>query len=135
MKKKLGNKVIYGLLILLCIGVIAGCTMVLIEPDFGELFHTKKVSSVDRNSKEKVKVVTMEHTGDVISEIEARKLAKMQCKELGENVEESFLEVIKIDKKGELFYYITSARNSMQIDIASGKITKINSCMVEELEE
>lgn len=130
MKKKSGNKVIYGLLILLCIGIIAGCTMVLIEPDFGELFHTKKVSSVDRKNKEKVKVVTMEHSGDVISEEEARKLAKMQCKELGEEVEEGSLEVIKVEKKGDPFYYITSRRNSMQIDIGSGKITKINSEIV-----
>ena len=60
---------------------------------------------------------------------EAIKVAKKKL--LGENVEENNLEVLKIQRKGELYYYISSKDNTLEIRIKDNKITRVNSVPVE----
>ena len=67
-----------------------------------------------------------------ISEKEARKIAVKQFKKLNENVKEDSLSVTKIQRKGEEYYYIVSQKNNVEIKIIGGKITRINSSLVEE---
>lgn len=62
---------------------------------------------------------------------EAIKVAKKKFNELGENVEENNLEVLKIQRKGELYYYISSKDNTLEIRIKDNKITRVNSVPVE----
>ena len=59
------------------------------------------------------------------------KVAKKKFNELGENVEENNLEVLKIQRKGELYYYISSKDNTLEIRIKDNKITRVNSVPVE----
>lgn len=53
--------------------------------------------------------------------------------EMGEeNLTEENLEVLKILRKGEYYYYISSPNNSLEIRISDGKIVRENSVLVEE---
>lgn len=68
-----------------------------------------------------------------ITEEKARKSAVKQFKVLGEkNVKEDKLSVKKILRNEEEYYYISSAENTLEIQVRGGKITRINSATVEE---
>ncbi|MBO5478754.1 MAG: hypothetical protein J6A04_03450 [Clostridia bacterium] len=68
-----------------------------------------------------------------ITEQEARKVAKKQFQKLGESsVKEEELQVKKIRRSEEEYYYISSAKNTLEIKIKGGEITRINSATVEE---
>lgn len=82
-------------------------------------------SNIDNNT-------TVNTTGDA-NEAAARLIAASKFRELGEsNVAENSLAVMKIQRQGEEYYYISSAQNSLEIKISSGQITRINSIPVEE---
>ena len=64
---------------------------------------------------------------------EAKKLAIKQFKKIGEkNLEKDKINIIKIDRNGEEYYYVTSAENTAEIKIKGGQITRINSASVTE---
>lgn len=68
-----------------------------------------------------------------ITEEEAKELAIKQFKKIGEkNLEKDKINIIKIDRNGEEYYYVTSAENTAEIKIKSGQITRINSASVTE---
>jgi len=68
-----------------------------------------------------------------ITEEDAKKAAVKQFKELGEkNVKEDKVNVTKIIRAEEEYYYITSKENSVEVKIKGGKITRINTALVEE---
>ncbi len=68
-----------------------------------------------------------------ITEENARKAAVEQFKRLGEKrVKSNQLKVQKIVRKEVEYYYITSEKNTLEIQIKGGMITKINSASVEE---
>lgn len=68
-----------------------------------------------------------------MTEEKARKSAVKQFKILGEkNVKEDKLSVKKILRNEEEYYYISSAENTIEIQVRGGKITRINSATVEE---
>lgn len=52
-------------------------------------------------------------------------------KDLGENAKKNDLEVLKIQRKGELYYYISSKENTVEVRISDNKITRVNSVPVE----
>lgn len=68
-----------------------------------------------------------------ISEEMARTIAKGQFEELGEkNVNEEGLEVIKIKRKEEMYYYVSSENNNeVEIKISDGTIARVNGVVVE----
>ena len=99
------------------------------KPEDGGIFAKQKeklmvdgVEVIQSNKKET----------EEISEKEARKIAVKQFKKLNENVKEDSLSVTKIQRKGEEYYYIVSQRNNVEIKIMGGKITRVNSSLVEE---
>ena len=51
---------------------------------------------------------------------------------MGEKIKEESLSLTKIQRKGEEYYYIVSQKNNLEIKIRGGKITRINSSLVEE---
>ena len=112
----------YNLAIFGCIIVILASMFVIFKPD------TKNTTTEKSNTKTEI-IKTEERE---ITEENARKLAKKQFKKLGEkNIKEKELNVEKIQRKGEEYYYITSEKNTLEIKIDSGKITRVNSVAVE----
>ena len=68
-----------------------------------------------------------------ITEEKAGKVAVKQFKKLGEkSVKEDQVSIKKIAREGEEYYYITSKENTLEIQIKGGKITRVNSVLVEE---
>ena len=130
MKEKLKNIVnLYNIAVVICVVVIIVSLCIILKPEDGGIFAKQKeklmvdgVEVIQSNKKET----------EEISEKEARKIAVKQFKKLNENVKEDSLSVTKIQRKGEEYYYIVSQKNNLEIKIRGGKITRINSSLVEE---
>lgn len=130
MKEKLKNIVnLYNIAAVICVVVIIVSLCIILKPEDGGIFAKQKeklmvdgVEVIQSNKKET----------EEISEKEARKIAVKQFKKLNENVKEDSLSVTKIQRKGEEYYYIVSQRNNVEIKIMGGKITRVNSSLVEE---
>ena len=112
----------YNLAIFACIIIILISLYIILKPDNDVVTTPSGITVVQTNIKE----------GKEISEEQAKKAAVDQFKILGENVKEEKLNVIKIQRKQEEYYYITSVNNSLEIKINDGKITRINAAPVEE---
>lgn len=120
---------LYNIAVAICVIVIIVSLYIILKPENGEIFTKQKekltvdgVEVIQSNKKET----------EEISEKEARKIAVKQFKKLNENVKEDNLSVTKIQRKGEEYYYIVSQRNNVEIKIMGGKITRVNSSLVEE---
>ena len=130
MKEKLKNIVnLYNIAVVICVVVIIVSLCIILKPEDGGIFAKQKeklmvdgVEVIQSNKKET----------EEISEKEARKIAVKQFKKLNENVKEDNLSVTKIQRKGEEYYYIVSQKNNVEIKIMGGKITRVNSSLVEE---
>ena len=130
MKEKLKNIVnLYNIAVVICVVVIIVSLCIILKPEDGGIFAKQKeklmvdgVEVIQSNKKET----------EEISEKEARKIAVKQFKKLNENIKEDSLSVTKIQRKGEEYYYIVSQRNNGEIKIMGGKITRVNSSLVEE---
>lgn len=112
---------IYNLAVLLCVITIIVTLVIIFKP------NNKKITS------EGVEIVQAKLGSDEeISENDAKKLAIKQFKKIGEsNIDEESLRVLKIQRKGKEFYYISSKENTLEIQILGGNITRINSVVVE----
>lgn len=129
MKEKLKEMLnLYNIAVAICVIVIIVSVYIILKPKDGEILAKKEKTMVDG-----VEVIetNKKETGE-ISEKEARKIAAKQFKKLNENVKEDSLSIMKIQRKGEEYYYIVSSKNNMEIKIMGGKITRINSSLVEE---
>ena len=130
MKEKLKNIVnLYNIAVVICVVVIVVSLCIILKPEDGGIFAKQKeklmvdgVEVIQSNKKET----------EEISEKEARKIAVKQFKKLNENVKEDSLSVTKIQRKGQEYYYIVSQKNNVEIKIMGGKITRVNSSLVEE---
>ena len=112
-----------------CVILIIASLVIIIEPDFSSLFAVEVLA--EGNQEKEVNIVQADKKGEEISEEDARRLAKNQFKEIGEEkVNTKKLEVLKIDRQGEEYYYISSTENTVEIKISTGEITRINSVKV-----
>ena len=59
-------------------------------------------------------------------------VAIKKFEELGEKVNKDNLEVLKIERKGEFYYYISSKENTVEVRISDNKITRVNSVVVDK---
>lgn len=111
---------IYSLAILVCLVLISVSIYIIFKP------NKKKTPSG-------IEIVQIEmKDAKIVTEDRARQAAKEQFKILGEdNVQEEQLSVAKIQKNGKEYYYISSNKNTMEIEVQSGKVTKINSASTE----
>lgn len=117
---------LYNLAILACIVIIIVSIYVIFKPN-------NKEKSADKNVTQNVKIEVVKSNTKEITEENARNLAKKQFKKLGEkNIKEEELSVEKIQRQGEEYYYISSKENTLEIQIKSGKITRVNSVAVQE---
>ena len=111
----------YHIATTICLIVLITSLCIILKPE------TKKTPSgitvVSSKTKE----------NEEITEEEAKELAIKQFKKIGEkNLEKNKINIIKIDRNGEEYYYVTSAENTAEIKIKSGQITRINSASVTE---
>lgn len=118
---KFKKYLIYSLAIIFCIIVIVIGLCIFLKPQ-----KTKTTPSgievVDTNVGE----------NSEISEEDAKDVAVKQFKKLGEKVSKEDLNIKKIKRQEEEYYYITSKANTMEIKLKGGKITRINSAPIEE---
>lgn len=117
--KRLFN--IYNLAILVSIIIILISLYIIFIPN--EKITTPSGLEVEQSNMENEKEIT---------EKQAKKLAVKQFKKLKEDVKEEELNIIKIQRESEEYYYITSVNNSLEVKIKGGKITRINAALVEE---
>lgn len=114
---------LYNLAIAGAIIVILVSLIIILKPE-GEKNKPKTVDGV--------KIVTSKiQENEEISEEEARKLAVKQFKKLGETINKDDVQVNKIQRQGEEYYYIASPKNTVEIKILGGQIKRINSVIVE----
>lgn len=79
------------------------------------------------------KVASIFLSDEEIPEEKAVKKALDRFKEMGEeNLKENELEILKIMRSGEYYYYVSSPNNSLEIHISDGKIIRENSVIVGE---
>lgn len=114
---------LYNIAIVACVIIIIVSLYIIFKPN-------KKEGKVTVDGVEVVQ--TNKKESEEISEKEARKIAVKQFKNLGENVKGESLELTMIQRKGEEYYYIVSKKNNIEVKIKGGKVTKINSSLVEE---
>ena len=70
-------------------------------------------------------------SGDEISEDKAAEIAIAQFSQMGETgLQKSEIEIMQIQRSGELYYYISSLENTAEIKVKGGKITRLNSVLV-----
>ena len=111
----------YHIATTICLIVLITSLCIILKPE------TKKTPSgitvVSSKTKE----------NEEITEEEAKELAIKQFKKIGEkNLEKDKINIIKRDRNGEEYYYVTSAENTAEIKIKGGQITRINSASVTE---
>ena len=113
---------IYNLAVILCVITIIVALVIIFKPN-----NNKKITS------DGVEIVQAKIGSDEkISEEDAKKLAIKQFKKIGESdIDEGSLKILKIQRQGEEFYYISSKENTLEIQILGGDITRINSVVVE----
>ncbi len=71
-------------------------------------------------------------TESEINEDEARKIAQKKFKKLGEKkINKESLKVTLIQRDNELYYYVCSLENTIEISQKNGKIVRVNSANVE----
>lgn len=111
----------YHIATTICLIVLITSLCIILKPE------TKKTPSgitvVSSKTKE----------NEEITEEKAKELAIKQFKKIGEkNLEKDKINIIKIDRNGEEYYYVTSEENTAEIKIKGGQITRINSASVTE---
>lgn len=110
----------YNIAIVVIIVLVCFCIYIGIKND--EVVTPSGIKVVSTNIKE----------DEEISEEKAKKAAEKQFKRIGENVKSEDLKIMRIQRDGEEYYYITSSQNSLEIKIKGGKIERINTAPVEE---
>ena len=80
-----------------------------------------------------VKVVASKKREDQeITEDEARDMAITQFERLGENVNKDDIRIVKLKRNDNMYYFISSKENTMEISIQGGIVTRINAVVVPE---
>ena len=122
-RKKKSKKIfkIYNIAILICIILILVGLYIVFKPE--EVRTTASGLEVVEANIGETKEIT---------EGKAKAMAIKQFKKLGEIINEKELKVMKIQRKGEEYYYISSKENTLEIKLKGGKVTRINSATVEE---
>lgn len=116
-------------LILICIILILASIYVI----WGEEYINTSLKPNTRVLADGTEIVVSETANmEEIGEEAARKVAKSQFRLMGEKgLWARDLNVTKIERSGEEYYYITSKKNTLELKIIGGQITRINSVPVQ----
>ena len=118
---KLNKYFIYGLIIICCVILLVVGLYFFLKPEKSKTTQGG-IEIVDTNVKEDAE----------ISEEESKEVAVRQFKKLDENESKADIDIKKIKRQGEEYYYITSNKNTMEIRLKGGKITRINGEPIEK---
>lgn len=125
-QKKVKIGIIIGIILLIVIGIIIGTLYELdkshqiLGGNFEGIFAGKESAQDKKKQEERQRE-------------EAIKKAINKFNELGEKVQKEELEVLKIQRKGELYYYISAKENSVEVKIDNLEITRVNGVLVNNL--
>ena len=112
---------IYNIAVVVCIFIITISLFIILKPDSNKKTTSDGVEIVQAQIKE----------NEQITEIDAKKLAIKQFKNIDESgLKQEDLKVVKIQRSGEEYYYISSKKNTLEIKILGGEITRINSVVI-----
>ena len=136
--KKIFN--LYNLAIAGCVILIIVSIIILVEPDFYKisLIKEKDIETTEEyNNNDTHETMDVIDTGtdsqEDISEDKAKKTAIKQFEKLDEKgLKKDDLEILKIQRDGKEYYYISSPQNTLEISVKGGEITRINSVKVEK---
>lgn len=106
---------------LLTIGIIAGGSYFMLNKD--EMLNKLGINKT-------VEIQKVNEKGEITEEY-AKQLAVEKFKELKEEVKVQDLSILKIERAGEEYYYITSAENSLEVKLLGSNITRVNSVPVQ----
>lgn len=95
-------------------------------------FKKNEDNNTSQNTIDTNTINTYVKDEEEIAKENATNVAIKKFKELGEITTASELEVVKIKRKNELYYYISSKENTVEVRIEDNKITRINSVPVKE---
>lgn len=109
---------LYNIAILACIIIIIVSICIIVIPK-----NKRDVVKVDG-----VEIIQSNKTN--ITEEDAKNIAVKQLKKLKDKTKKDELNVKKIRRGQVEYYYVTTADNNMEIEIATGKITRINTVLV-----
>lgn len=133
---KVKKRIIYSIIVVCSLILI--CAILYLGDKNAQIFGGNIAGMVEtkidanRNKKEnKEEAKDGKDEKDEKSENKAANVAIKKFKELGENTKKSDLEILKIERKGELYYYISSKENTVEVRIKDNKITRVNSVPVE----
>lgn len=131
-KKKKFN--FYKLAIILCLALIIASLYFIIKYKVkpNNATNGSNISSKNDKSNTVDGVEVVPNDNKEISEEDAKSIAIRQFANLGEGANPNKLNVIRLQRDGEEFFYVSSPKNTVEIRISDGKITKINSVVVEE---
>lgn len=138
--KKKSNLSNFAIIICLVIIIASLCfvfrdNLINIKDNVIKIFNKNDVTATDNDKKtiDGVEIASTNTEKDKeISEDDARSIAIRQFANLGEVVNADKLNVIRLQRSGEEFFYVASPKNTVEIRILDGKITRINSVIVEE---
>ncbi len=115
-QKKVKIGIIIGVITIIVIGIVIGT---LYQLDKSHQILGGNLEGFFEGEEEKQKEKAIE-------------IAVKKFKELGEKVKKEQLEVLKIQRKGELYYYISAKENSLEIKISDLQITRVNGILVDK---
>lgn len=120
-KEKKKTITLYKIAIIVCVGIILGGLYIVLKPE-------------NKTTPSGIPVVSpiFQEKNKEIAEETAKGMAQKQFKILGETTKKDDLNVVKFQRDGIAYYYVTSLQNSLEIKVKGGQITKINSASVEE---
>ncbi len=116
--------------VLIAIGIIILSIAVILAI----IFIIPKINNTINDNKLRASSSQTEFTQKEIEKQKEKaiKTAIKQFKKVGENVKEEDLQVQRIQRKGKLYYYISSPNNTVEVSVETNKISRINSVPVEE---
>lgn len=130
---KVKKRIIYSIIVVCSLILI--CAILYLGDKNAQIFGGNIAgmveTKIDINRNKKENKEEEKDGKDEKSENKAANVAIKKFKELGENTKKSDLEILKIERKGELYYYISSKENTVEVRIRDNKITRVNSVPVE----
>lgn len=123
---------IYLIIVITITVIIAGCFLYkkFYNPNPSEEEIQKGIEEKDKIRNELSNIIKGDETENSDYKIpieEARQKAITIFNSLGEkNLNKENVSVIEIDRKEKKYYYISSAENNAEVEISTGKVTKIN---------
>lgn len=121
-QKKIKIAIIIGIIVLTIIGVT-----------IGTLYELDKSHKILGGNLEGIFSGKESTKGEEKQKKKAIEKAIDKFDELGEKVKKEELEVLRIQRKGELYYYISAKENSVEVNINTFEITRVNGILVDNL--